>query len=395
MTKHNTGDNKTTSLQNQGAGNAHARSLEALARRNRLRQLNPRTGIDFASNDYLGLAQSPELKSAAEAALARGVPAGSGGSRLLRGNTPEHEALEAEAAAYFGSEAALFFGGGFIANSALFATLPQRGDLIIYDALIHASAHDGIAKSRAQAIEVPHNAPQEISDAIKNWRGSGGTGQVWIAVETIYSMDGDKAPLDDLVSIADQTDAILLLDEAHATGIFGPQGRGLGAHLEGRENVVSLHTCGKALGVMGALVTGPKTLMDFMVNRSRAFIYATAPSPLIAAMVRAALVISKTDTGRREKLHALIAHASEKLSAVDGVLVTGTPIQPVIVGTDTRALQLAEAMQAKGFDVRAVRPPTVPEGTARLRIALTLNVTMGDVDQMVATLKTSLADLAA
>ncbi len=394
MTDHDTGDNGNKGLHKDADG-PHARALMALERRNRLRSLQPRLGIDFASNDYLALASSPELASAAQHALSRGVAVGSGGSRLLRGNTREHEALETEAAAHFGSEAALFFGGGFVANSALFAALPQRGDLIIYDALIHASAHDGISASRAEAVEVPHNNAQAIEDAIQSWRRSDGLGQVWIAIETIYSMDGDKAPLDDLVGLADHHDAMLMLDEAHATGILGPDGRGLGAHLEGRDNIISLHTCGKALGVMGALVTGPKMLLDFMINRSRPFIYATAPSPLVAALVRVSLMLSKADPGRRKKLHALIAHAGEKLKLLEGVTVTSSPIQPIIVGTDVRALQLAEAMQAQGFDIRAVRPPTVPEGTARLRITLTLNATSDDVDRLVVALQTSLADLAA
>ncbi len=392
MSNHNTDENDNNGQRITPAG-PHARALAALERRNRLRSLAPRHGIDFASNDYLALANSPELIAAAEHALARGVPVGSGGSRLLRGNTREHEALETEAARHFRSEAALYFGGGFAANSTLLATLPQRGDLIVYDALIHASAHDGIAASRAEAAEVPHNDVGAMEDAITSWRTSGGKGCIWIAIETIYSMDGDKAPLDSVVTLADRHDAMLLLDEAHATGVFGPDGRGLGAHLEGRDNIISLHTCGKALGVIGALVTGPKVLMDFMINRSRPFIYATAPSPLMAAVVRASLMLTKVDSGRRNKLHTLITHAGHQLKTLDGIKISGSPIQPIIVGTDARALQLADALQRQGFDVRAVRPPTVPEGTARLRLTLTLNATPDEVDRLVLGLKTSMAEM--
>lgn len=393
-----TDDNATTKKVNppqKSDGTGHARALEALQRRNRLRQLNPRTGIDFASNDYLGLANSPELAKAAQDAIARGVAIGSGGSRLLRGNTREHESLEAEAAAHFGSESALFFGGGFLANSTIFSTLPQRHDLIVYDTLIHASARDGLTKTKAEVREVPHNAPQAIEDTCRTWRAEGNRGTIWIAVETIYSMDGDKAPIDDLVDIADRYDAILLLDEAHATGVFGSAGRGLASHLEGRDNVISLHTCGKALGVMGALVTGPKVFTDFIINRSRAFIYATAPSPLVAELVRFSLKLTATLPTQRDALHDLIAHAGKEFSRIDGIQVTGTPIQPVIVGTDARALALAEVLNSQGFDVRAVRPPTVPEGTARLRVALTLNASKDDITKLASALKRALAELAA
>lgn len=371
----------------------HERALEALTRRGRRRALTARTGLDFSSNDYLGLAQSPELKQAARAAIDRDVAIGSGGSRLLRGNDREHEALESEAAAFFGAESALFFAGGFLANVALFSTLPQRGDLVVHDALIHASVHDGLRMGKAERAEARHNDPQAFEDAIADWRAAGGTGTPWIAVESLYSMDGDRAPLDDLAAIARKHDGVLVIDEAHATGVLGSMGRGLGAHLEGQPNVVALHTCGKALGAMGALVTGPQVLCDFLVNRSRPFIYATAPSPLIAAIVRAALLICRFDSPRREKLAALVAFAGAQLSQQCGIEPSGTHIQPVIVGADERATRLAAAMQERGYDIRAVRPPTVPEGTARLRISLTLNVDEVQVGAMVAALAEELKRL--
>ena len=371
----------------------HERALEALTRRGRRRALTARTGLDFSSNDYLGLAQSPELKQAARAAIERDVAIGSGGSRLLRGNDREHEALESEAAAFFGAESALFFAGGFLANVALFSTLPQRGDLVVHDALIHASVHDGLRMGKAERAEARHNDPQAFDDAIADWRAAGATGTPWIAVESLYSMDGDRAPLDDLAAIARKHDGVLVIDEAHATGVLGSMGRGLGAHLEGQRNVVALHTCGKALGAMGALVTGPQVLCDFLVNRSRPFIYATAPSPLIAAIVRAALLVCRFDSPRRQKLASLVAFAGAQLSQQCGIEPSGTHIQPVIVGADERATRLATAMQERGYDIRAVRPPTVPEGTARLRISLTLNVDEAQVAAMVATLAEELKRL--
>jgi 8-amino-7-oxononanoate synthase len=372
---------------------SHERALEALARRGRRRALAAISGADFTSNDYLGLAASTEMKSAARAAIERDVPIGSGGSRLLRGNHREHEALEAEAAAFFGAESALFFGGGYIANLALFSTLPQRGDVIVHDALIHASVHDGMRMGKAERAEARHNDAQAFEDAIKDWRAAGGTGTPWIAVESLYSMDGDRAPLDDLLAIATRHEGVLVIDEAHATGVLGPMGRGLGAHLEGRGNIIALHTCGKALGAMGALLTGPQVLCDYLVNRSRPFIYATAPSPLMAAIVRAALVICRFDAARRERLQALVALAGAKLAESCGLRASGSHIQPVIVGADERATRLAAAMQARGFDTRAVRPPTVPEGTARLRLSLTLNVDGAKVTEMASVLAEELKRL--
>lgn len=371
----------------------HERALEALARRGRRRALTAFSGIDFTSNDYLGLATSRELKDAARSAIERDVPIGSGGSRLLRGNRREHEALEAEAAAFFGAECALFFGGGFMANVALFSALPQRGDLVVHDALIHASVHDGMRMGKAERAEARHNDPQSFEDAIADWRAAGGAGTPWIAVESLYSMDGDRAPIDELVEVARRHDGVLVIDEAHATGVLGPMGRGLGAHLEGQPDVIALHTCGKALGVMGALLTGPQILCDYLVNRSRPFIYATAPSPLIAAVVRAALLICRFDNARREKLAALVAFAGSQLAESCGIKSSGSHIQPLIVGSDERATRLAAAMQGRGFDIRAVRPPTVPEGTARLRLSLTLNVDEAQVASMAAVLAEELKRL--
>ncbi|MCP3734385.1 8-amino-7-oxononanoate synthase [Sphingomonas sp. RP10(2022)] len=343
--------------------------LARLASADRLRRLVPRAGADFTSNDYLGLGASPRLREAVAAALDRGVGIGSGGSRLLRGNDPEHEALEAEAAAHFGSETALFFANGYAANVAAFATLPQPGDLVVHDALIHASAHDGMRLGRAPRVAVAHNDVAAFEGAIRDWRSGGGTGTPWIAVESLYGMDGDRAPLAALVEVADRHQAMLLIDEAHATGVFGDGGRGLAAGLHGRENVVTLHTCGKALGAEGGLLCVPRVLRDMLVNRARGFIFSTAPSPLIAAAVREALRILADEPERQARLWALIGAAEKALG-----FATGSQILPVIVGADGAAVALAERCRAAGYDVRAIRPPTVPAGTARLRVSITLNV---------------------
>jgi 8-amino-7-oxononanoate synthase len=360
----------------------HARLLAALDARHRRRALAPRAGIDFASNDYLALAQSTELREAARAALDRGVPIGSGGSRLLRGNHPEHEALEAEAAAHFGSSSALFFSSGFAANATLFASLPQRGDLLLHDELIHASVHEGMRIGKASTIAARHNDVQSYADRIADWRAGGGTGRVWIAVESLYSMDGDRAPLAELSALADAHEAFLVVDEAHATGVFGPDGQGLAAPYEGRDNVITLHTLGKGLGCEGALVCASATIVDFLVNRGRGFIFSTAPSPLMAAVARAAVALGRSDEGRRARLRALIAATNAHFATRLAVPETGSQIIPVILGGNARTMRVADRLQQAGFDVRGIRPPTVPEGAARLRVSLTLNVGMAEVEAL-------------
>jgi 8-amino-7-oxononanoate synthase len=356
----------------------HRDRLDGLAAAGRLRSLSPRAGVDFSSNDYLGLAHSPRLREAVLDALLGGVAIGSGGSRLLRGNDPEHERLEAEAAAFFRCESALFFSSGFAANETLFATLPQRGDLVVHDALIHASAHEGLRCGRAERASARHNDVDAFADAIRQWRAGGGKGRAWIAVESLYSMDGDRAPLDELAALADEHEAFLVIDEAHAVGVFGPDGRGLAAHLDGRENVLALRTCGKALGVEGALLCLPRLFRDFLVNRGRGFVFSTAPSPLMARAVAEALRICADEPERREALQQRVALAEKALGAA-GVPASGSQIVPVVLGDDGRAMRVAGMLQEAGFDVRGIRPPTVPPGTSRLRLSLTLNASESDI----------------
>jgi 8-amino-7-oxononanoate synthase len=360
----------------------YAAALRALKEDNRLRGLKPRAGIDFVSNDYLALASAPRMKKAVSAALEAGTPIGAGGSRLLRGNCEEHENLEAEAASFFGAETALFFGGGYVANFAVLTTLPQPGDLLVLDSLVHASIHEGARAGRADVRISAHNDPESVESTIRDWHAKGGVGRVWILVESLYSMDGDFAPLEGLVAIADRYDAFLIVDEAHATGVYGEQGRGLTALYEGRENLLVVHTCGKALGAAGALVTASGVLRDFMVNRCRPFIFATAPSPLMAVAVREALLILQEEPERQQRLANLVAFTHREIVARGRPSPSSSQIVPYIVGDNARAMRLASALQARGFDIRGIRPPTVPAGTARLRISLTLNVGEDDVRAM-------------
>jgi 8-amino-7-oxononanoate synthase len=361
---------------------SYVAALQALKDDDRLRSLKPRAGIDFASNDYLALASSPRMKKAVTAALEAGTPIGAGGSRLLRGNCAEHESLEADAAKFFGAEAAIFFSNGYVANFAVLTTLPQRGDLLVLDSLVHASIHEGARAGRADIRENQHNDSQSVEDTIRGWRAQGGSGRIWIVAESLYSMDGDFAPLEELIAIADRHDAFLMIDEAHATGVYGEQGRGLTARYEGRENLVVIHTCGKALGAAGALVTSTRVLRDFMVNRCRPFIFSTAPSPLMAVAVSEALLILQQEPEHQQRLTNLIAFTNRQIGARGGWRASGSQILPYIVGDNARAMTLASALQARGFDIRGIRPPTVPAGTARLRISLTNNVGEDDVRAM-------------
>ncbi|WFU80481.1 8-amino-7-oxononanoate synthase [Bradyrhizobium sp. CIAT3101] len=357
-------------------------ALNVLKEDHRLRSLTPRAGIDFTSNDYLALASAPRMKKAVLGAIEAGTPIGAGGSRLLRGNCEEHESLEAEAARFFGAETALFFGSGYVANFAVLTTVPQKGDLLVLDSLVHASIHEGARAGRADFRMSAHNDPQSVESTICDWRAKGGVGRIWIVAESLYSMDGDFAPLKELVALADRHDAFLMVDEAHATGVYGPKGRGLTAPYEARENLLVVHTCGKALGAAGALVTASGILRDFMVNRCRPFIFATAPSPLLAVAVREAILILQQEPERQQRLIELVAFTHRQMKQCGRKSSSDSQIVPYIVGDNARAMRLASALQARGFDIRGIRPPTVPAGTARLRVSLTLNVSEGDIRAM-------------
>lgn len=371
----------------------YRRDLQGLAGDARLRSLAERRGIDFSSNDYLGLAQSDRMRAAVVRALDAGVPVGAAGSRLLRGNTDQQAGFEDAAARFFGAEAALGFGGGYVANFAVITTLPQRGDLLLMDALAHASTHEGARAGRAEVASFRHGDVGHAEDVITAWRRAGNTGAVWIAVESLYSMDGDRAPLDDLMRLAD-AHGFLLIDEAHATGVFGPRGRGLAHHLEGRDNVVTLHTLGKALGGSGALICGARVLIDFLVNRCRPFIFATAPSPLMAAAGLEALAMLQDEPWRQATLAGhVVAFHDQMARRLPQVPLSGSQIVPLIVGPNAETMALAAQVQARGFDVRGIRPPTVPEGTSRLRVSLTLNATRADVLRLAETLEDLWPDL--
>ena len=361
--------------------------LDTLEQRNLKRELSSISGVDFTSNDFLGLTHADSIRQAVQKALGSGVPLGAGGSRLLRGNYDAHQHLEEIAAKFFGAEKALFLSNGYSANVALFTTLPKKGDLIVFDALSHASIREGVFNSPAKSVKAKHNDPQAIERAIIRWRENSNPSAVpWIAIESLYSMDGDMAPLDELIEIADSHEAMLVVDEAHATGVFGPNGCGLTEPHQGRSNLIVLHTCGKALGVSGALICASSLIIDYMITRCRPFIYSTAPSPIVTAAVAASLKLVSSEPERRQKLRELVEVANSELNQRFGISGSGSQIIPFLIGDEKITGQIAKQMQDAGFDLRAIRPPTVPAGTSRLRISITLNVTERDIREMFAKL---------
>lgn len=346
------------------------KKLEQLKAQNRLRSLKLPDGIDLTSNDYLGLAGHPSLRAAAIEYLQNGGEVGAGGSRLLRGNAAAHKALEEVAAAFFEAPAALYFASGFQANTTLFQTLCGRQDIIIFDEYVHASAREGIQNSKAAHFKASHNDIESFRAMVEKAADEKRPqGQLWIAVESVYSMDGDVAPLDALYALAQTYDAVLVIDEAHGTGVCGPQGKGVSEDLiakHGYGRIIVLHTCGKAIGVAGGLVCAAQDVIDYIVNCARGFIYSTAPLPLQAYLVQKSLELIGSEQGqeRREKLAGLCRKAKELFGG------SGTHIVPIVLGTDEEAVRVAGALQEKGYDIRAIRPPTVPDGTARLRLSL-------------------------
>jgi 8-amino-7-oxononanoate synthase len=356
-----------------------AEDLLRLQSEARLRSLKSASGIDFTSNDYLGFRNHPVLRAAAVEALENGLDIGAGGSRLLRGNHPAHESLEATAVKFFGSEAALFFASGYQANLAIMAALPARQDVILFDALIHASLRDGIQSNPAKHMRMPHNDVNALEDMLRKFSSTNHI--CWVVVESVYSMDGDIAPLPELAKLCAQYNAYLVVDEAHGTGVFGLRGAGLTENIS-YERLITLHTCGKALGCAGGLVTASKIIIDTLINRARPFIYSTAPMPLQAVLAEKALELCAAEQATRDKLQNLCAFARKTLA-----LHSPSPIMPVIMGADQAALDAAAALQAEGFDVRAIRPPTVPENTARLRITINATHSENDITRLAAALQ--------
>jgi 8-amino-7-oxononanoate synthase len=362
-----------------------AATLAALREADQFRDLRRVAGIPLSSNDYLALAMHPELKDAITRAVSEDARVASTGSRLLSGNDARWEQLESDFAAFVGAEAALYFPSGYTANIGLLSSVLKPLDTVFSDAANHASLIDGIRLSHAKRVVFPHLDLNYLQDALRNESGSGGK---VVVVESIFSMEGDRAPLADLADLCDRFDASLIVDEAHATGVEGNGGRGL-IHSAGRPASVlaTVHTCGKALAAMGAFVAGSRTLRDFLINHARPFIFATALPPYCAAHVSKALDLVRLADAERARLWQLSEYLRENLRT--GGFDIGTSdsqIIPLILGSNETAIRFASAVNAAGFDVRAIRPPTVPKGSARLRLSLNASLRIADMDALMTSL---------
>ncbi|HJU84848.1 MAG TPA: 8-amino-7-oxononanoate synthase [Holophagaceae bacterium] len=368
-----------------------SKRLESLAEtrraRGRARTIAAPRGLDFCSNDYLGLRRDPRLAEAA-ARAAREQGAGSGAARLLRGTTPLHQELEEALAAWKGAGTALLFNTGYQANATLIPALAGAGDAVFSDALNHASLVDGcrMAKAAGAAVHVhAHLDLDDLESLLKTWRASASSDALaLVATDAVFSMDGDAADLPGLISLCERFDALLLVDEAHASGLLGDTGAGL-AELQGVSGRVPLvmGTLGKALGSFGAFVACDALLREHLVNTARGFIFSTAlPPPAVGAALEG-LRLARAEPWRRERA---LGHAASLRRAL-GQPDAPSCIVPVVLGADTEAVRVAEALQARGFDVRAVRPPTVPEGASRLRITTGAHLADAEVDALIAALK--------
>lgn len=353
------------------------------------RQLKDPAGIDFSSNDYLGLSKHPALREQLLEALRTG-PLSSPASRLLRGNTPEHEALEEELARFKETEAALLFPSGYQANVAVLSTLLGPQDRALSDSENHASIIDGIRLSGCEKVVYSHLDADEIEKTLKR----PARGRTFIVTESLFSMAGDIAPLDRYAKLAERHDAALIIDDAHATGVYGEK-RGSGLLEEfgiaGRATAI-VSTFGKALGLFGAFVAGPGVMIDYLINKARPFIFSTAPPPLLLAAISAALQIAASEPLRRKKVILLAARLRALLRAhgVNCLESTG-PIVPVLLGENERALKVAQSVERRGYDVRAIRPPSVALGTARLRISVHADHTEAEVDGLASAIIEALA----
>jgi 8-amino-7-oxononanoate synthase len=335
--------------------------------------------LSFSSNDYLGLAADPRLAAAAVDALAR-RGTGAGASRLVVGTIDEHEALERDIAAWKGAEAALLFNSGWQANVGVIPALVGPGDLVVSDALNHASLIDGARLSKAEIAVTPHGDVQAVERALQR-----PARRRMVVIDALFSMDGELAPLADLRSVCDRHGAILYVDEAHAAGVFGPDAQGAAA-AAGVVADVSMGTLGKALGVFGAYVAGPAVLREYLVTRARSFVFTTALPPAIAAAAREGLRFARAEPWRREKALALARRLTEGLAARGVPATSRTQIVPLILGEPAQAVAAADRLLEAGILARPIRPPTVPAGTSRLRLALTAAHEPEHVDALLAAL---------
>jgi len=371
--------------------------LDARQLRRRRNSAPPGT-IDFCSNDYLGLRTHPQLR-AAIADAARHGPIGAGASHLVSGHDREHDLLEQALAEFTGRERALVFSTGYMANLGVLTALVDRDDLVLQDRLNHASLIDAALLSRAREFKrYPHNDADAATRTLMQFRQEHPKAGALIATDGVFSMDGDIAPLKALAELAQTESAWLVVDDAHGFGVVGAEGRGVCElfDLDQKAVPVLIGTFGKALGTFGAFVAGDAALIDWLIQSARTYIYTTALPPPIAAATRRALRLIDEERWRREKLNELIQRFREGAQRYGiSLMASVTPIQPIICGSAAAALKASACLREHGFHVAAIRPPTVPEGSARLRVTLGAHHDPNDIKRLLAALDGAMSQAAA
>ena len=352
----------------------------------RIARVDGQEVLNFASNDYLGLAGNAEIAQAlADGTLRWG--AGSGASHLVSGHLTPHDQLENEIAAFTGFERALTFSTGYLANLAVTPTLAGRGDAVFADKLNHASLIDAMQLAKANGAEVQRYPHNDVAALERQLAASNAARKV-IVTDAVFSMDGDLAPLPLVFELAERHDAWLVIDDAHGFGVLGRHGEGSLAHfnLPASPRILLMGTLGKAAGVGGAFVAGSATAIEYLLNKGRSYIFTTAAPPAIACALSKSLQIIRNGDALRANLMARIAQLREGLAGKP-LLPSATAIQPYIVGDNEAAVALSKALWERGLWVPAIRPPTVPKGTARLRISVSAAHTAGDIDHLLSALK--------
>jgi 8-amino-7-oxononanoate synthase len=360
--------------------------LRELESRSQRRNLEEMRGVNFCSNDYLGLAEHPALREAVVTAVQHAQRVGGTGSRLLSGQTDDWRLLEEEFANFAGTEAALYFGSGYVANLGLLSALVSKDDVVFSDALNHASLIDGIRLAGSRKVIYPHLDLNALESALR--RDSVAPGRKIVVTESVFSMDGDIAPLREMSELAEKYGAVLIVDEAHATAVHGPNGSGIAAQAGLQPRLMAIvHTCGKALASAGAFVCGSAVLKDHLINHARTFIFSTAPPPYIAGQIRAAMKLAAGMDQEREELRQRAAWLVRELRCASfDTAGSASQIVPAILGKNEDTLEAAEFLQREGFAVRGIRPPTVPEGKARLRFSLTSRISAMEISRLKETL---------
>ena len=340
--------------------------------------------LSFCSNDYLGLANHPELiEAVCEGAIRYGV--GAGASHLIAGHHSSHHRLEEVLAYFTGFPRALLFSSGYMANAGVVTALVGHGDAVFTDRLNHASLNDAALLSRAKLTRYPHLDLAILEQRLAVSQAK----RKLVMTDAVFSMDGDIAPVTKLLELCEKYDAWLLLDDAHGFGVLGQQGRGIVSHFNiSSPRIIYMATLGKAAGVSGAFVAGQVEIIKMLIQYARSYIYTTATPPLLSHAVLKSLALIEREEWRRKKLMQLIGRLKRELQSLRWkLLLSVTPIQPVIIGESSEVLQISNALRERGFLIPAIRPPTVPQGSARLRISLSALHSIEDVKQLATVLR--------